>query len=57
MIALDTNVLVHAHREETPLHAIALPRLQRMVPGATFPAVFAEACRDGGVQGNLAFDA
>lgn len=109
MIAIDTNVLVYAHREELPLHGQALARLRSLaegstpwalpafcigefvrvvthprifhpptdlatalafldqvlgspsarmlMPGATFPARFAEACRDGGVQGNLAFDA
>jgi toxin-antitoxin system PIN domain toxin len=109
MIAVDTNVLVYAHRAEMPLHALALRRLRALVegsapwalpafcigefvrvvtharilrppttlevalefiaralaspaarllvPGATFPALFAEACRDGAVQGNLAFDA
>jgi len=109
MIAVDTNILVYAHREEMPLHAQALDRLRTLVegntpwalpsfcigefvrvvthprvfhpptpletaldfldqvlgspaarmlvPGATFPALFAEACRAGAVQGNLAFDA
>lgn len=109
MIAVDTNILVYAHREEMPLHTTALGRLRSLVeggtpwalpvfcigefvrvvthprifhpptdldtaltfveqmlgspsariltPGPTFPAIFAEACRDGGVQGNLAFDA
>lgn len=109
MIAIDTNVLVYAHREETPLHEIALERLRGLVeggtpwalpafcigelvrvvthprifhpatdletalafldqvlgspsarilvPGPMFPALFAEACRSGAVQGNLAFDA
>jgi hypothetical protein len=109
MIAIDTNILVYAHREEMPLHAPALERLRSLaegstpwalptfcigefvrvvthprifhpptdletalafldqvlgspsarmvVPGATFPARFAEACRAGAVQGNLAFDA
>ena len=109
MIAVDTDILVYAHREEMPLHAVALgpvaiaggrrcavgaavfcigefvrvvthprifhpatdldtalafldqllgsPSARILTPGSTFPAVFAEACRDGGVQGNLAFDA
>lgn len=109
MIAVDTNVLVHAHREEMPLHAIALTRLRTLaeggtpwalpvfcigefvrvvtharifspstnlvtaltflegllespsvrllLPGPTFPTIFAEACRAGSVAGNLAFDA
>lgn len=109
MIAVDANVLVYAHRQETPLHAMALARLRALaegstpwalptfcigefvrvvthprvfhppteldtalafldqllgspaarmiVPGPTFPERFAEACREGAVQGNLAFDA
>ncbi|MCC6766155.1 MAG: PIN domain-containing protein [Deltaproteobacteria bacterium] len=109
MIAVDTNVLVHAHRAELALHAAALARLRGLVegnvpwalpvfcigefvrvvtharvfrppteletalafiaqvlgspsarlllPGVTFAALFGEACRDGGVLGNLAFDA
>ena len=109
MIAVDTNVLVYAHREESPLHEPALARLRLLAeggspwglpifcigefvrvvthprvfhpptdletalafldqvlnspsarllaPGATFPVRFAEACRAGGVQGNLAYDA
>jgi len=109
VIAVDTNILVYAHREETPLHSMALARLRSLAeggvpwalpvfcigefvrvvthprifhpptdldtallfmeqllgspsarlltPGSTFPSIFAEACREGGVQGNLAFDA
>ena len=109
MIAVDTNVLVYAHRAEMPLHEPALERLRDLVegrepwalpvfcigefvrvvtharifrppsrleealefiaqvltspsprllvPGPTYPALFAEACRDGNAQGNLAFDA
>lgn len=109
MIAIDTNILVYAHRVEMPLHLLALGRLRDLVegsapwalpafcigefvrvvthprtfhpptdletalafidhvlgspsarillPGAMFPAFFAEACRSGAVQGNLAFDA
>lgn len=109
MIAIDTNVLVHAHRAEMPLHELAMERLRALVeggapwalpafcigefvrvvthprifhpptglettlefldqvlgspsarllvPGPMFPALFAEACRSGAVQGNLAFDA
>lgn len=109
MIALDTNVLVYAHRAEMPLHRVAMKRLRDLVegstpwalpafcigefvrvvtharifhpptdlepalefiahvlgspsarllvPGVTFPTLFAEACRAGAVQGNLAFDA
>jgi len=109
MIAIDSYVRVYAHREEMPLHALALDRLRALVegstpwalpifcigefvrvvtharifhppttlemaldfldqvlgspsarmvvPGPTFPARFAEACRAGAVEGNLAFDA
>lgn len=109
MIAVDTNVLVYAHRAEMPLHTVALGRLRELVegsvpwalpvfcvgefvrvatharifyppsdlepalefiaqvlagpstrlllPGPTFGTLFAEACRLGGAQGNLAFDA
>jgi toxin-antitoxin system PIN domain toxin len=109
MIAVDTNVLVYAHREEMPLHDAAMARLRALVegstpwalpvfcigefvrvvtharvfhppsdltpaldfiaqalagpaarlllPGPTFPALFAEACRAGNAQGNLACDA
>jgi len=109
MIAVDTNVLVHAHRAEMPLHEIAVARLRTLaeggtpwalpafcigefvrvvthariftpptdlvtaltflerllespsirllLPGPTFPTVFAEACRAGSVAGNLAYDA
>lgn len=109
MIAVDTNLLVYAHREEIPLHDLALARLRDLVeggtpwalpafcigefvrvvthtrifhpstgletalafidqvlgspsarilvPGPMYPALFAEACRNGAVQGNLAFDA
>lgn len=109
MIAIDTNVLVYAHRAEMPQHAEATSRLRDLVeggapwampvfcigefvrvvthprifdppsplatalefvahvlgspsarlllPGPTFPALFADAGRDGAVQGNLAFDA
>lgn len=109
MIAIDTNVLVYAHRVEMPLHELALERLRdlvegtapwalpafcigefvrvvtharifhpptgletalafidqvlgspsarMLVPGTMFPALFADACRSGAVQGNLAFDA
>jgi uncharacterized protein len=109
VIALDTNVLVYAHRAEMPLHAPALARLRELAegtepfaiplfvigefvrvvthpraftpptaldvalafvdgilgspsarlltPSTTFPALFADACRDGAAVGNLAFDA
>ncbi len=109
MIAVDTSVLVYAHREETPLHAVALDRLRSLaeggtpwalpafcigefvrvvtharvftpptdletaltflehllespsirllLPGPTFPTVFAEACRAGSAAENSAFDA
>ncbi|MDE2655815.1 MAG: type II toxin-antitoxin system VapC family toxin [Gemmatimonadetes bacterium] len=35
MIAIDTNVLVYAHREETGLHAVAGRVLVAMAEGAT----------------------
>ena len=30
MIAVDTNVLIHAHREESPKHRAALGRLEAL---------------------------
>lgn len=33
MIAVDTNILVYAHREETPLHRPALARLRALAEG------------------------
>jgi toxin-antitoxin system PIN domain toxin len=109
VIAVDTNVLVYAHRAETSQHHAALRRLKGLVegsapwaipifslgefvrvvtharalhpptdletalgflaqvldspsvrlllPGPTFPERFADACRDGRADGNLAFDA
>lgn len=33
MIAVDTNVLIHAHREELEHHAPALERLRRLAEG------------------------
>jgi len=30
MIALDTNILVHAHRQDSPFHAAALDTLERL---------------------------
>lgn len=109
MIAVDTNVLIYAHRAEMPLHSRAMGRLRDLVegnspwalpvfcigefvrvvtharifrppsaldaalgfvdqilasssarllvPGPTYPTLFGEACREGGVRGNLAFDA
>lgn len=36
---------------------VGSPAARLLVPGPTFPEVFAEAFRDGAVQGNLAFDA
>ena len=35
MIAIDTNVLVYAHREEMPLHARAVERLRSLAEGST----------------------
>ena len=36
MIAVDTNVLIYAHREETDLHAVAAGRLVRLAEGDEF---------------------
>ncbi len=33
MIAVDTNILVYAHREEMPLHEAATSRLRELVEG------------------------
>ena len=33
MIAVDTNVLVYAHRREVPEHPIALERLRQLAEG------------------------
>jgi toxin-antitoxin system PIN domain toxin len=109
VIAIDTNVLIYAHRAEMPLHQPALSKLKSIVegeipwalpvfclgefvrvvthprvfspptslevaldyldqlllspsarlltPGDAFSARFAEACKEGSVRGNLAFDA
>ena len=35
MIAVDTNILVHSHREEMPRHAEALQRLTELAEGST----------------------
>jgi toxin-antitoxin system PIN domain toxin len=35
VIAVDTNVLVYAHREDSPWHAAARPRLVELAEGAT----------------------
>ena len=35
MIAVDTNVLVYAHREESPQHQPALDRLRALAEGAS----------------------
>ena len=42
MIAVDTNKLIYAHREETDLHAVADARLVRLAEGDEFwcPPVF-----------------
>lgn len=34
MIAVDTNILVYAHREEMPPHRAAFERLRRLVEGS-----------------------
>jgi uncharacterized protein len=33
LIAVDTNVLIHAHREEMPLHGVALETLRKLAQG------------------------
>jgi hypothetical protein len=33
LIAVDTNILVYADREETPLHALAIAALRRLAEG------------------------
>lgn len=33
MIAVDTNILVYAHREEAPFHAVAARRLGKLAEG------------------------
>ncbi len=33
MIALDTNILVYAHREDSPWHAVALDRVTALAEG------------------------
>ena len=35
MIAVDTNILVYAHRKELPDHALALSRLTELAQGRT----------------------
>ncbi len=35
VIAVDTNVLVYAHRAESPLHGVARERLKSLAEGAT----------------------
>ena len=39
MIAVDTNVLVHAHRQDSPFHAPALASLRGLVEGSARWAV------------------
>lgn len=39
MIAVDTNVLVYAHREESPRHRDALARLTELAEGAALWAI------------------
>jgi toxin-antitoxin system PIN domain toxin len=109
VIAVDTNILIYAHRSEMPEHRAALSKLTSIVegnapwalplfcigefvrvvthprvfspptsletaldylqrllaspsarlltPGTAFMERFGEACREGAVRGNLAFDA
>jgi predicted nucleic acid-binding protein len=37
--------------------ALGGPSPRLLLPGPTFPVLFAEACREGAALGNLAFDA
>lgn len=39
MIALDTNILVYAHREDAPFHAAARAAVERLADGAAAWAV------------------
>ena len=39
MIAVDTNVLVHAHRRDTPWHAAAAATLRELAEGASSWAI------------------
>ncbi len=40
MIAVDTNILIHAHREGTPYHQSAIRLLRRLSEGRTPYALF-----------------
>jgi uncharacterized protein len=33
VIAVDTNLLVYAHREDSPLHGVALARIEALAEG------------------------
>jgi toxin-antitoxin system PIN domain toxin len=39
MIAIDTNILVYAHREDSPWHTIAYQRLLELAQGKIFWAI------------------
>ncbi|HEY9532136.1 MAG TPA: TA system VapC family ribonuclease toxin [Burkholderiales bacterium] len=39
MIALDTNILVYAHREDAPFHAAAQKRLEQVAQGSALWAI------------------
>ncbi len=39
MIAIDTNILVYAHREDTPFHEIAYRRVAELAEGAAIWAI------------------
>lgn len=39
MIALDTNILVYAHREDSPFHEMAYQRVAELAEGAAIWAI------------------
>jgi toxin-antitoxin system PIN domain toxin len=39
MIAVDTNILVYAHREDSPWHAAAVRRIQELAEGRGYWAI------------------
>ena len=65
MIAVDTNVLISAHRAETYLHAaaagelvvLASPSCRIVRPGSDFVSLLTAASLEAGARGNLVFDA
>ena len=58
MIAVDTNVLVHADRAGAALQRLlASPSVELLLPGRAFPKLLLKAIREAGAIGNLVFDA